>query len=304
MRGAELHLLYVPSEGDGRPPPNDDGEALHPVIEDALRSGLGDAFRPANPRVHFRMGARIGRPERAIASYASRNCADLIVVEGEYGATRGWRGHRSARMLGRIAPCAVLVMPTPVSTATAAPTSSFGEILCAIDFDMSATPTIEAALRLLRRYGGRITLLHTLQEMSRGMVFSGAEMALVAREYAGLAAAARGDLLRMIPANAFRRAQVERVVGSGLPHQRILQTASETNADLIVLGMTRRTRLDEIVNGSTSRAVLRRAICPVLLVPTSKVAAERETALAGWRPRQWSDMRITEQPGPPTTSVN
>jgi nucleotide-binding universal stress UspA family protein len=76
------------------------------------------------------------------------------------------------------------------------------------------------------------------------------------------------------------------MVVSGLPHRRILQAAADADADLIVMPKSMRGGLEEALLGSTTRVVLRRARCPVLLVPMPEVPdASKRNPHAGRKPR-------------------
>jgi nucleotide-binding universal stress UspA family protein len=148
----------------------------------------------------------------------------------------------------------------------APPHAWFREVVCAVDFTKVSVSALHVALMFTPR-SGRITLVHALREVSAGLIFSGGEAARLTREYEDQVATVSQDLLRMVPAKMLRRCRVDRAVVSGLPHRRILDVASETEAGLIVMGLPRRGRLDEFLSGSISRAVLRGAKSPVLLVP-------------------------------------
>lgn len=54
----------------------------------------------------------------------------------------------------------------------------------------------------------------------------------------------------------------------GTPKQEILTVASEWAADLIIMGTHGRTGFDHFISGSVSESVIRRASCPVLVVPS------------------------------------
>jgi hypothetical protein len=54
---------------------------------------------------------------------------------------------------------------------------------------------------------------------------------------------------------------------SGIPHDAILAAATARRADLIVMGLPRRPRLEEFLTSSTVKQVLRRTTRPVLIVP-------------------------------------
>lgn len=54
---------------------------------------------------------------------------------------------------------------------------------------------------------------------------------------------------------------------TGIPRHEILTVAEEWSAELIVMGTHGRTGFDHFISGSVSESVLRRANCPVLVVP-------------------------------------
>jgi nucleotide-binding universal stress UspA family protein len=264
-RHAELHFLQVPRERDGRRSPADEEEDVHPVIADAIESTLADLLRRGE-HIRHRIKAQRGSPDRAVAAYARRKRARLIVLRAGYAARGGLAGTPVARSLGRTASCPVLVLPE-AARRPAVPRASFREVVCAMDLRRVSVLALQAVVAFVPHTGGRITLVHALRDAARGMVFSGSEAGQLAHKYERQAAATSGRLLRQVPVRVLKRCRVELSVGSGVPHRRILNIASEKGADLIVMGLPSRGRLAEAVGGSTSRAVLRRAKCPVLLVP-------------------------------------
>ena len=79
-------------------------------------------------------------------------------------------------------------------------------------------------------------------------------------------------LRRTTPADV--RVRVDARVTTGDPHHGILDVASDVKADLIVMGVPPRSRLDEVLFGSTLRNVLRRTKIPVLVLPVLAGAYE------------------------------
>ena len=83
------------------------------MIADAMQSAL-DAVRGRGKHIRFRIRAQRGKPQSAIAIYARRHRAGLIVISAGYGGRRGlargvpWPGAWVDR-----APCPVLVPPPP-----------------------------------------------------------------------------------------------------------------------------------------------------------------------------------------------
>ena len=62
----------------------------------------------------------------------------------------------------------------------------------------------------------------------------------------------------------------------GLPATRILELAAKRKADLIVLGSHGHTALYELLLGGTTHLVLKKARCPVLVVPSACPAPSRK----------------------------
>src|SRR5688572_3491363 len=266
VRHAELHLLHVPRERGGGHRRAGGEQEVHPVIADAMQTML-DAVRGRGQHIPFRIKAQRGRPESAIPAYARRHRAGLIVISAGYGGRRGLARGSLARSLGRSAPCPVLVVPAPRSRASRAVRTSFRQVVGAVDFTKFSVTALEAAAAFGPHRDGRMTLVHTTDDIARGMVFFGSEAAQLTRDQARHGAAASRRLGRLVPHVISKRYRVRLIVGTGRPFQLIMNAASEIEADLIVMGMPTRSRVDEWLGGSTSRAVLRRAKCPVLLVP-------------------------------------
>jgi nucleotide-binding universal stress UspA family protein len=76
------------------------------------------------------------------------------------------------------------------------------------------------------------------------------------------------DLLRHAAARAHAdpAMSVESLLREGAPAAQIVQTARAWGADLVVMGSHGRGRLGDLVQGSTTRTVIRDAPCPVLIV--------------------------------------
>ena len=266
FRDAELHLLHVPPEHCGKRRGTVGEEEIHSIVGDGIQSTL-DAVRRRGEHIPLRIRAQRGKPESVIPVYARRHLADLIVISASYRGRSGAAGLSLARRLGRSAPCPVLVVPGTMPHGSRAVPASFRRVVCAVDFTKVSRSALEAAAAFAPPGGGVMTLVHTVEDIAGGMIFSGSEVARVSRAHARHVAATSQRLLRLVPAGVSKRYRVKVIVGSGPPYRRIVEVASEIEADLIVMGMPGRSRLDEWLDGSTSRAVLRRAKPPVLLVP-------------------------------------
>lgn len=66
---------------------------------------------------------------------------------------------------------------------------------------------------------------------------------------------------------AYQHLKIDYVVKSGFASKAILETALDENIDLIVMGMTGKTNRIDALLGSTTSEVLKKAGCPVLMIP-------------------------------------
>jgi nucleotide-binding universal stress UspA family protein len=268
--GAKVDLLeVVPSR---RPSLLDSEARLGRTHRPRDWSRLEDSIRAAErARIHVRTVAYQGDAIRIIPSYVQRVRARLIAIGQHYGTSRWRRNTRIVSTLSRTAPVPVLVLP-PQRWSMTNKSLSFAHIVSAVDFTVASAVAVRTVLDLFRRTRTRLTLVHTLKNMPEHMVFSGGEALAVARKLKGQAAQLAEHFRRKIPANA--NVRVEARVTTGDPYRGILEIASEVNADLIVMGVPPRSRIDEVLFGSTLRRVLRRANIPVLVLPVAAGAYE------------------------------
>jgi nucleotide-binding universal stress UspA family protein len=263
--GAHVHLLEVVSPR--APILLDDRADVRSGSRITSRrdwSRLEDSIDAAErSRIRVRTVTYRGDATKIIPSYAQLTQARLVVIDKYYGTARWRRSTRIVSTVSRGAPVPVLVLPP--QRADKNKSLSFGHIVSAVDFTVASAVATGTVLDLIRRTGARLTLVHALKNAPEHMVFSGGEALRVTRNLRGQSAQVAEHLQRKIPATA--RLRVTARVTTGDPHRGILDIASEVNADLIVMGVPPRSRLDEVLFGSTLRNVLRRAKVSVLVLP-------------------------------------
>jgi nucleotide-binding universal stress UspA family protein len=253
-RSAELHAVQVvPREGLTWVAPQD---------ETKLRERLSALRLLAETEgVSFRIVTLRGKSENAIPAYAQLASAGLIVVGRNYGTSRLWRSIAVTSRLSRLSPVPVIVLP-PEKTAGV----SLKRVVAAVDFTVASAIALRTATALSKRRGASLTILHAM-DAPPPPVFSGAE---AWRWVKGLPAEQKVLAERLQrKAIAFGAGHAEPVVVTADADRGIVETATETDADLIVMGVAPRTWIDEAVFGSTLRGVLRRAKTPVLVVPVA-----------------------------------
>ena len=215
--------------------------------------------------VRVRHVTRTGAPSKAIAAYAQLAMAAVIVIGKYYGTSRWRRSAGAASSLSRSMPVPMLIVPPQDPARGPLRTGPFINIVSAVDFTVSSAIALRTALDLARTSGGRVMMVHALKNATGRMVFSGSEAASAIDEVHAHAASVAARLRSQIPASASD--QVDSRLITGAPHLGILDVASQIDADLIVMGVPPRGRVDEVLFGSTLRGVLRGATSPVLVLP-------------------------------------
>ena len=140
----------------------------------------------------------------------------------------------------------------------------YKRILVPVDGSATSNKALTAALQLARDGGGRVRILHSLDELAylSGFEYSG-EVIKVARENA---ARVLDDAMAIAQA-AGVPADPQLV---DLPGQRLGQTTSDAarawEADLIVVGTHGRRGIGRVLMGSGAEQVIRMAPVPVLVI--------------------------------------
>jgi nucleotide-binding universal stress UspA family protein len=193
--------------------------------------------------------------------------ADLLVIgsHGRSGFERLLLGSVTEKVIRQV-PCPTLVVPPRAPDVSADLPVHFRSILCPMDFSDGALRALEYAITLAEEADARLTLLHVIElppELREHPVSGDVDVDTVR-------AAAEAERLRrlrgLIPSEARVYCRAETAVREGAAYREILKEAAERNADLIVMGVQGRGAIDLLVFGSNTARVVRRAICPVLIV--------------------------------------
>ena len=132
-------------------------------------------------------------------------------------------------------------------------------MIAAIDRSLAAEQVLHTALSMARVIpGAELHLVHAMEigPVTPGIGTSGIEEIREARDYLDKIVARVADKLPR---------KVAGHLSIGEPASRIIQLASDLNADLIVVGMHDKNALERVMLGSVSRAVTAKAPCAVLV---------------------------------------
>lgn len=141
-------------------------------------------------------------------------------------------------------------------------------ILCPVDLSECSRSALEQAVAIARQTGAQLTALHAWRMPSPydlvGRVY---EIPAGTEEPPGLRLAVQ-DFVRAVAGDM---AVIVRLVHAADARHGILAEAESAVPDLLVIGSHGRGGFDRLLLGSTSSAIVRKARCPVLVVPPDAV---------------------------------
>ena len=145
-------------------------------------------------------------------------------------------------------------------------------ILAPVDFSSATDAVIAEATSLAKAVDGKVVLLTVIQPPAAVADYAPLLQDIAEITAAGEKAAATrlASLQEKLRAEGVASECVQ-VVGAPVPH--IAAEAERVDADYIVMGSHGHTALYELLVGSTTHGILKRAACPVVIVPASKTGA-------------------------------
>jgi nucleotide-binding universal stress UspA family protein len=208
-----------------------------------------------------------GSPADVIVQHAGRADVDLIVM-----STRGRSGFERL-LLGRVAdevrrraPCPMLIVPTRAPRMQERQ-PTYRWILLALDGSRDGERALPHAVAIARRFRASVAVVRAVAPASVAGLSRGPgphPCVLVADECFRAAAYIAGV------ANQLARSglQVRSEPIEGAAEDVLARRARSLPADVVVLAKPERSWIERLVVGSVTNGVLRRAVCPVLIVPT------------------------------------
>jgi nucleotide-binding universal stress UspA family protein len=236
--------------------------------------------RASSVDVDMAVTVQHGKPADVILQHATSSTTgspELIVLgaPGRRGLDR-FRLPSVAQAVVHQTDCPILVVPGSEFAASDV-NAPFRRVLCAIDFSPASMSALDEAFRILREGGGTTRLLHVVDVAHSAVPRIALEFTAI--DYAELLTKyAQRRLRTLVPLSQELYGRVHTQVAVGLVIDQIVRNANELNADLIVLGIRKRGGLARLLGSTTGRA-LRRAECPVLVVPARKNEARADAHL-------------------------
>lgn len=198
---------------------------------------------------------------------------DLAVVSygGRPRASREAVGRELEQMF-RTTDCPVIVLG-PAVHRDWAPRTEPATILHATDFSPHALAAAQHAFAWAQQYQSWITLLHVIEGIGAWTEHERARLEEPFRQWLG----------ELVPEEAPSWCEVEHRVELGNPTARIVGTAEQLHADLIVIGLAGMDTVAPDRPGATAMRIISAAPCPVLVVRDYMETAAKQPVADGRR---------------------
>jgi nucleotide-binding universal stress UspA family protein len=207
---------------------------------------------------------------------------DLIVAgsHGRSGVKRVLLGSVVEPLLHRCRQ-PVLIVPAGLDQRQLAGPVTFSRIICAVDFSAASLAACAYALSIAEEADARLTLLNVIDVPPELVTPPHPPDYDLDRLHAAADAEHLARLRTLVPGHAADYCTVETAVLEGAPSRQVLRLAEQQQAELIVLGVHGRSKLDLAVFGSNAKDVVARAHCPVLVVPAAPRRGSKPLRLGG-----------------------
>jgi nucleotide-binding universal stress UspA family protein len=204
----------------------------------------------------------IGDIPSEIASAVHEQQADMVVM-GTHG-----RGLVGRWLIGSVAQSLLRKIDVPILTVCHATRPlSFKQILFATDFSEGSAKGLDFAMDLAKTLNAGVVVTHVVDKRPV-VTYETPEVAAVFDAEQNRSIEDTRNTFKQIEAEArSRKVKVETILAEGTPADAISRIADENSVDFIVLAVSRKSRMDRILLGTTAEKVIRDANVPVLSVP-------------------------------------
>jgi nucleotide-binding universal stress UspA family protein len=144
-------------------------------------------------------------------------------------------------------------------------------ILVPTDFSEQAENALDFAAQIAANSGAKVQLLHVLEHPSES-AFNSMGIATIDNDpmdniyLIKMMEAAKAKMEEIVANDAYEKITLEYNIIVGRPFEQITKTLGDNDCDLVVMGTTGSSGLEEMLVGSNTERVVRRAHCPVISI--------------------------------------
>ena len=219
--------------------------------------------------------------------------ADIIVTSthGYTGVKHVFLGSTAERIVQH-SPCPVLISREPERQSKNGAHASINTILVPVDFSKCSLAGLRYAIEFAEKVAARVIVLHVV-DLGPQLMTEGYGMYDLEPYKKAAVRASTSQMRRFLQGVNFGSVPFQTVANAGFCAQGIYRAAEREKVDLIILSTHGHTGLKHILTGSVAERVVRRASCPVLVVPSHP---EMRTAQLSRRPRRVRKARPAKIP--------
>jgi len=231
-------------------------------------------------RLDFELIVKSGDVRQELLGIVEEKEIDLVVM-----GSRG-RSHVQRLLLGSVTERMLRKLHVPVLTVSHLEPERelhkpgpvpLKKLLYATDLADGSEAGLEFSIRLARGLNAHLTVVHVVQPLNAAMY--GIETAGYLPDYATEARAQASERLnRLVGLVSDGSVPITTVLADGVAYERIHALAAGQKADLVVINLQGKGRLDRALLGRTAERVIRTATVPVLALPLPATYKDRWAA--------------------------
>jgi universal stress protein A len=140
---------------------------------------------------------------------------------------------------------------------------NISKVLVPIDFSDYSKSALKYAVNFVKLFKAQLILIYVVEPVIYPPDFSMGQIAIPSVDLE-MDKRAEEELNKLAEQEIPTEIEVKSIVKTGKPFIEIIETASEQDADLIIIATHGHTGMEHILFGSTAEKVVRKAPCPVL----------------------------------------
>lgn len=139
------------------------------------------------------------------------------------------------------------------------------KILVPIDFSNYSKKALQYTVKFAKKFSSEIILVYVIEPMIYPADLSMGQM-VIPQSDVDLTEKTEGELRELAKLEIGNSLGYRILVKTGRPFMEIINTATEIDADLIIISTHGHTGVEHLLFGSTAEKVVRKAPCPVLTI--------------------------------------